>query len=70
MAMRREYCMDHGGPSGGNGGNGGSIFFKCDRNLNTLASMRRHVHYSALDGTAGQGSSRHGKNGKDVIIMV
>lgn len=26
MAMRREYCVEFGGPSGGNGGNGGSVY--------------------------------------------
>ena len=41
MAMRREYCIEHGGPSGGNGGNGGNVYLQCDKNLNTLAMLRR-----------------------------
>lgn len=68
--MRREFCIEHGGPSGGNGGNGGSIFLKCDSALNTLASLRRRVHYSATSGISGKGDSRHGRNGQDIELSV
>lgn len=70
MAMRREYCIEHGGPSGGNGGHGGSVYLECDRNLNTLAMLRRRVHHRGKDGTNGRGDSRHGQKGKDCIIPV
>lgn len=70
MAMRREFCVEHGGPSGGNGGNGGSVFLECDKNLNTLAILRRRVHYRGRDGTSGRGDSRHGYKGDDVVIPV
>jgi GTP-binding protein len=70
MAMRREYCVDMGGPSGGNGGNGGNVYFECDTNLNTLASLRTQVHYKGEDGNNGLGDSRHGRKGKDIIVKV
>jgi GTPase len=70
MAMRREYCIDRGGPSGGNGGNGGSIFLECDSTLNTLTRLRRKIHYKAKKGTNGKGDSRHGQKGEDCIIKV
>lgn len=70
MAMRREYCIEFGGPSGGNGGGGGNVYLECDRSLNTLAMLRRRVHHRGKDGTNGRGDSRHGTKGKDCIIPV
>lgn len=70
MAMRREYLIEFGGPSGGNGGHGGSVFLECDPSLNTLAMLRRRVHHRGKDGTNGKGDSRHGQKGEDCIIPV
>lgn len=70
VAMRREYCVDKGGPSGGNGGDGGSVYLECNTKLNTLALLRRKVHHTAKDGTNGRGDSRHGFKGDDTIIQV
>ena len=70
MAMRREYCIEFGGPSGGNGGHGGSVFLECDDSLNTLAMLRRRVHHRGKDGRNGMGDSRHGVKGDDCVIRV
>lgn len=70
MAMRREFRIEFGGPSGGNGGHGGSVHLECDENLNTLSMLRRKVHHRAKDGTNGKGDSMHGYRGADVIIPV
>ena len=70
MAMRREFRIAFGGPSGGNGGNGGSVYLRCDKQLNTLGMLRRRVHHRALDGTNGKGDSRHGKAALDVVVPV
>jgi GTP-binding protein len=70
MAMRREYCVEYGGPSGGNGGHGGHVFLECDHNLNTLAGLRHKIHHKAHDGTNGRGDSRHGYKGEDTVIYV
>ena len=45
MAMRREFRIEFGGPSGGNGGHGGSVYLECDSSLNTLSLLRRRVHH-------------------------
>ena len=68
MAMRREFRLDQGGPSGGNGGNGGSVYFVCDEGINTLAPLRRKVHHVAKEGSNGRGDSRHGRKGDDCEI--
>lgn len=70
MAMRREYCIEYGGPSGGNGGSGGSVYLECDPSLNTLSMLRRKVHHRGGDGTNGRGDSRHGQRGADAVIPV
>lgn len=46
MAMRREFRLCQGGPSGGNGGGGGNVYLVCDENLNTLGPLRRKVHHT------------------------
>lgn len=70
MAMRREFRVEFGGPSGGNGGNGGSVYLECDKDLNTLSLLRRRVHHKGKPGTNGLGDSRHGHKGDDCIIPV
>lgn len=61
MAMRREFRLEFGGPSGGNGGHGGDVYLICDSSINTLAALRRKVHHKGRDGKNGLGDSRHGK---------
>ncbi len=70
MAMRREYFVEFGGPSGGNGGDGGDILLECDEGLNTLSKLRKKIHYTSEDGKNGHGKSRHGKKGESEIIYV
>lgn len=70
MAMRREFRIEFGGPSGGNGAHGGSVYLECDDSLNTLSLLRRKVHHKGKDGTNGRGDSRHGRKGADCIIPV
>lgn len=69
-ALRREFRVQHGGPSGGNGGHGGHVLLECDKNLNTLSLLHRMVHYKGRDGTRGRGDSRHGQNGAHCIAKV
>eukprot|EP00596_Hydrurales_sp_CCMP1899_P000561 CAMPEP_0119039956 /NCGR_PEP_ID=MMETSP1177-20130426/9734_1 /TAXON_ID=2985 /ORGANISM="Ochromonas sp, Strain CCMP1899" /LENGTH=558 /DNA_ID=CAMNT_0007004517 /DNA_START=218 /DNA_END=1894 /DNA_ORIENTATION=- len=70
MAMRREFRIEFGGPSGGNGGSGGSVWLLCDSTINTLSMLRRRVHHRGKDGTNGKGDSRHGIKGDDSIVIV
>ncbi len=69
-AMRREFCVAMGGPSGGNGGHGGGVYLQCDCGINTLSQIRRKLHYKAGDGENGKGDSRHGSCGTDLVMFV
>ena len=70
IAFLREKFRPKGGPCGGDGGNGGEILFKVDQNLATLQDISLKKHYVAENGMHGRGKNMHGKNGKDVIILV
>jgi GTPase len=70
VAFRREKSVPKGGPSGGDGGDGGSVTLAADVNLNTLYAFRFTKRFAAGRGRHGEGSNRHGKNGRDVEILV
>ena len=70
IAFRREKYVPRGGPAGGNGGNGGSIYFVSDTNVDHLISLRYKPIIKAKNGSPGEGSNKHGKNGKDIYIKV
>lgn len=70
MAFRREKFVPRGGPSGGDGGRGGSIFLQADPMLWTLLDVSYKRIYEAPAGKHGEGSSRHGKSGEDLVILV
>lgn len=70
LAFRREKYVPRGGPSGGDGGHGGSIFIVASPHLNTLINFRYHPEFDAERGGHGEGSNRHGRNGKDLVLQV
>jgi GTPase len=70
VAFRREKYVPKGGPSGGDGGHGGSVLLLGDENLNTLFHLRFRQLYEAGRGQHGEGSSRTGKSGDDLVIQV
>ncbi|MDD2486364.1 MAG: GTPase ObgE [bacterium] len=70
VSFRREKYIPKGGPDGGDGGNGGSIKVVADRNLRTLMDLRYRREYTAERGYHGQGANKHGRNGKDMSIIV
>lgn len=70
IAFHREKYVASGGPDGGDGGRGGSILFKADDNLSTLADFRYKRKYSAEKGEDGKGKRCSGRGGKDLIISV
>ncbi|MDR2098551.1 MAG: GTPase ObgE [Rickettsiales bacterium] len=70
LSWRREKFIEYGGPNGGDGGDGGDIIFTAVRNLNTLIDFRYQQHFKAENGRPGEGSERHGRNGRNLIVKV
>jgi GTP-binding protein len=70
VAFRREKYVPRGGPSGGDGGDGGSVILEANPNDNTLLRFRYNPEYRAELGRPGQGSNKHGRAGKDMLVTV
>jgi len=70
VGFRHEKFVPYGGPDGGDGGNGGSVVIKAADDVDSLRRYRRNKLYSAENGGNGGGSRKHGRNGKDLILLV
>lgn len=70
ISFRREKYVAAGGPDGGDGGKGGNVYFKVDKDKNTLIDFRYNKKFKAENGENGQGSKCAGKSGKDIYIGV
>ena len=70
ISFRREKYVSAGGPDGGDGGKGGDVYFKVDKDKNTLIDFRFNKKYCAENGENGSGSKCAGKAGKDIYIGV
>lgn len=70
VSFRREMYVPKGGPDGGNGGRGGSVILTARKGVNSLAEFGGRHFWKATKGTPGQGSGRHGRNGKDLDLSV
>lgn len=68
VRWRHERGKPLSGPSGGNGGKGGDVYAVASRDLSILAKYRNTKELVALNGGFGESDSRHGKNGKDLLI--
>jgi len=69
-SMRREKFVPRGGPDGGDGGQGGSLILQARLGVNSLAAFANRRFYRGEKGQSGQGSMRHGKNGRDERLFV
>jgi GTP-binding protein len=69
-SFRREAHVPRGGPDGGDGGHGGAVVLVCDDSLRDLQGFRRRTHYRAGRGGHGEGSQRHGADGRTLEIGV
>ncbi len=69
-SMRREKYVPRGGPDGGDGGHGASIILEARLGVNSLAAFANRRMYRAPKGQPGQGSMRHGRNGRDERLLV
>ena len=69
-AFERAKGRPRGKPTGGNGGSGGSVILRADPSVATLLRYQRNPHHAAGNGTHGEGDTRHGKGGDDLILPV
>ncbi len=70
VSFRREKYVASGGPDGGDGGKGGDIYFKVDKDKNTLIDFRYNKKYKAGNGENGSGNHCNGKYGENLYIKV
>jgi len=66
----RRKGLPKGKPNGGSGGSGGAVSLVADRTVPTLLRYERHPVWKAEAGTHGEGESRHGKRGTDLLLAV
>lgn len=69
-SFRREKYVPKGGPDGGDGGDGGSIIIRAVHDADNLAPLVHRKFWKAEKGEAGGSSNCHGKDGKDMTILV
>jgi GTP-binding protein len=70
LSFRREAHVPKGGPDGGDGARGGDVVLVCDDSMRDLEQFRRKAHFKAGRGGHGQGSQRHGADGRTLEIVV
>ena len=54
ISFRREKYVAAGGPDGGDGGKGGDVYFKVDKDKNTLIDFRYNKKFKATNGENGR----------------
>jgi GTP-binding protein len=69
-SFRREACVEHGGPDGGDGGRGGHVIFRGDHDTDSLQPLFFEPLIRAEEGGDGRGQQMHGRDGRDLVIRV
>jgi len=70
ISFRREKFVPFGGPDGGDGGSGGDVVVVAGYGVTDLRMFKRRGFYRAVKGENGKGKKKHGKEGKNLILMV
>jgi GTP-binding protein len=70
VAYLREKYVEEGPPNGGDGGSGGGIYIQTVEGLTSLHKLARRGIIRASRGRNGQGKSKGGKRGEDVLLQV
>ena len=70
LSFRRERYIPRGGPDGGDGGDGGAVTMVAKEGVDSLAALAHRRFWNAERGKHGQGSNKHGRNGKGLVIEV
>ncbi len=70
VRWRHEKFIDRGGPNGGDGGRGGDVWAVAVQDINLLSKYQNKKEFSGNPGFAGEGGSRKGKDGLDLIIEL
>ena len=68
VRWRREKFIDKGGPNGGDGGRGGDVYALAVSDIHLLSRYQHKKIFEAENGSDGEGGSKHGKSGKDLVI--
>ena len=70
VSFLREKYIEEGPPNGGDGGSGGGLYIQAVEGLTSLHKLARKGVIRASRGRNGQGKSKGGKRGEDVLIQV
>lgn len=70
VSFLREKFIALGPPNGGDGGSGGNIFIQAVRGETSLHKISRRGQLKAGKGAHGQGKSKGGQRGEDILIKV
>lgn len=68
VRWRHEKGKEFSGAAGGNGGKGGDVYARAVRDIHILAKYMHIKDFYAENGEAGKSSSRHGSDGKAIVI--
>lgn len=70
VSFQREKYIPDGPPNGGDGGSGGGVYIQAIEGMTSLHKLARGGIVKATRGKNGQGKSKGGKRGEDVLIQV
>ena len=70
ISFLREKFIAEGPPNGGDGGTGGNVYIQAVRGETSLHKLARRGMLKATRGQNGQGKSKGGSKGEDVLIQV